>query len=180
MRDILKLGLKLLVIAAVAGLALGGVYAVTKEPIAEQERLAQVRSRQAVLPEAQDFVETEEGSGIYVGLSAEGETVGFCTSVITSGYANEIEVTVGVDTEGVITGVSVGGTNFQETAGLGARTKEEAFTDQYRGLTGDIALSKDGGSIDAIASATTSSRAVTNAVDAAQKLLLEVIEGGAY
>jgi electron transport complex protein RnfG len=73
--------------------------------------------------------------------------------------------TVGVDNDGVITGISVGGSSFSETAGLGARAKEAWFAEQYIGKASPIALTKDGGEIDAITSATITSRAVTTAVN---------------
>ncbi|MDO4544179.1 MAG: FMN-binding protein [Clostridia bacterium] len=171
MREIAKLGLKLLIIAAVAGLALGLVNAITEEPIAEQARLAQIASRQEVLPEAVDFRLIDEENGVYEGVDANGTVVGKCITLTVSGYAGEIEVTVGVNSDSVISGVSVGGSNFQETAGLGARVKEAWFTDQFKGMAGDMAISKDGGTVDSVASASISSRAVTNAVDRAFKIL---------
>lgn len=177
MREILKLGLKLFIIAAVAGLALGGVYVITEGPIEEQTIAAQNAARREVLPEASSFELVDSGKGIYAGMDQSGTVVGYTLARITIGYGGEIEVTVGVSLEGVITGVSVGGTNFSETAGLGAKAKEPWFAEQYKGLSGDIALSKDGGTIDAISSATITSSAVTHAVDDAFKALMEYMEG---
>ena len=47
--------LRLLIITVCAGLILGVVYTVTKEPIAEQARLAADESRKTVLPAAVSF-----------------------------------------------------------------------------------------------------------------------------
>lgn len=175
MREIVKLGLKLLIISAVAGLALGGVYAITEQPIKEQTIAAQNAARQQVLPEAADF----KGDGeVYIGSDAEGNIVGYCMSKKTKGYGGDIEVTVGMDSEGKITGVSVGGESFSETAGLGARAKEPWFTEQFIGKSGSLSITKDGGEIDAISSASITSRAVTGCVSDILKELAAYMEGG--
>ena len=176
MREILKLGGKLLLIAVVAGLALGVTNEVTQGPIAEQALLSADTARREVLFAADTFEEVEEG--IYRGTDAAGQTVGFVTTVAENGYGGEIEVTVGIGMDGVITGVSVGGEDFSETAGLGARVKEEAFRAQFAGLTAPVALTKDGGQVDAVTSATISSTAVKNAVNRACELLTPYAERG--
>jgi len=52
-----------------------------------------------------------------------------------------------------------------ETPGLGARIAEEGFRSQFKELTAEeIALSSEGGKVDAVTSATQSSRALTNGV----------------
>ena len=55
MREILKLGGKLLLLTAVAGLALGLTNAITKGPIAEQAIAAANAARKAVLSDAATF-----------------------------------------------------------------------------------------------------------------------------
>lgn len=168
MYEILKLGAKLLAIAAVAGLALGFTNSVTKEPIREQELAAQQVAREEVLPLAVSF-ETRACGAVdeaFVGLDAGGKIVGATGKAVVTGFGGPIEITVGVDNNGVITGVSVGGSAFKETAGLGAKTKDAAFTAQFAGEDASVALTKDGGTIDAVTSATVSSAAVTNGIAA--------------
>ena len=53
--SILNLVLRLVIITVCAGLILGLVYAVTKEPIEQQNIKKATEARQAVLPSAQDF-----------------------------------------------------------------------------------------------------------------------------
>lgn len=164
------LGLKLFLLAAVAGLALGLTNKVTAEPIRQQAILAAEAARTAVLPAAGSFTETTAPEGLldaYFGYDAAGTAVGKTGTIVTKGYGGEIEITVGVDLNGVVTGISVGGSSFSETAGLGARAKEPWFAEQFIGAVSPIAIAKDGGAIDAITSATITSRAVTKAVDAA-------------
>ena len=55
-KTMLKNALILFIITLVAGVSLGFVYQVTKEPIAYQEQLALIKANQAVFPDAADFV----------------------------------------------------------------------------------------------------------------------------
>ena len=168
MRRILILGLKLFVLAAVAGLALGATNMITSGPIAQQAVVAADVARRSVLPTAENFTEQTAPEGLlnaYAGYDAAGKLTGKTGTIVTKGYGGEIEITVGVDINGVVTGISVGGSSFSETAGLGARAKEAWFAEQYIGKSSPIALTKDGGEIDAITSATITSRAVTTAVN---------------
>ena len=71
-------------------------------------------------------------------------------------------MTITLDGEGKIASMTVGGANFNETAGLGARAQEAAFTDQFIGKSGVLAY---GEGIDAIAGATITSTAVLEAVN---------------
>ncbi len=170
MRKVLILGLKLFAIAAVAALALGLTNMVTASAIAQQQVEAAQAARQAVLPAAQKFTEQTAPEGLkdaFAGYDANGALVGKTGTIVAKGYGGEIEITVGVDNDGVVTGVSIGGSAFAETAGLGARAKEAWFGGQYTGKSAPISLKKDGGDIDAITSATITSRAVTKAVNAA-------------
>ncbi len=176
MRETWTLCWKLLVIALIAGLALGAVYAVTKAPIEQQQVEAANAARAAVLPDAATFVEKAQ-TGVFMGYDKTGVLCGYATTGVCKGYGGEIEVTVGMNLDGEITGVTVGGTNFSETAGLGARTKEAAFRDQFIGMSGQIALKKDGGTVDAVTSATISSRAVTGEVNALLAMLSAEIGG---
>ena len=181
MRDLFKLGLKLFAIAAVAGLALGFTNMVTSGPIAEQQMAEANAARIKVLPAAASFNAKEDPGAldeIYEGLDAAGTPVGYTGMITVTGFGGPIEVTVGVDRQGVITGVNVGGTDFSETAGLGARTKEDWFGEQFIGMSGHVALKKNGGEVDAVTSATISSNAVTNGVETALTELTPLAKGG--
>ena len=174
MRKVLILGLKLFLLAAVGGLALGITNMVTAGPIEQQTIIAAENARKAVLPAASSFTAAETPVGLmdaYAGYDAAGALVGATGTIVTKGYGGEIEITVGIDKDGVLTGISVGGASFSETAGLGARAKEPWFMEQYIGRSTPIAIKKDGGEIDAITSATITSRAVTQAVNDAVLLL---------
>ena len=168
MRKVMILGLKLFLLAAVAGLALGLTNMVTAGAIQEQQIKAAEAARKAVLPVAETFTEATAPEGMkdaYAGYDASGVLTGKTGTIVAKGYGGEIEITVGIDQSGAVTGVSIGGSSFAETAGLGARAKEPWFAEQFVGKASPIAIAKDGGEIDAITSATITSRAVTNAVE---------------
>ena len=175
MREILKLGGKLLLLTAVAGLALGLTNAITKGPIEEQAVAAANAARQTVLGGAETFeqvLENENGMDeIHRGLDASGNVVGYTGKITTRGYGGPIEVTVGVDAEGKLAGIQCGGSGFSETAGLGAKVKTAAFSDQFAGLATPVALTKDGGEVDSVTAASISSGAVCNAVNIAAEYI---------
>ena len=169
----------LLIITLVAGLALGGTYALTKDPIEQQALLTAENARKAALPDAESFEELtlEEGASVdwaYAGLK-NGETVGYVAQKTVNGFGGKVEVIAGVDTQQApdtftIGGISVGGSNFSETAGLGARSKEPAFTEQFNGKIYPISYIKAGGTptestVDALTSATITTTAVVNGVN---------------
>ena len=97
-------------IALVAGLLLGFTNELTAPVIQQQTRIKDEEARRAVLAQAEEFqaVQLPEGAGLdscYQGL-AGGETVGYVAQATTKGYGGEIQVTVGMDTAGIITGIS--------------------------------------------------------------------------
>lgn len=148
-------------IAVIAALLLAGTNLITKDRIAEQALQAQHASRIAALPGVSGFEEMqEEAEGIdncYAGLAADGSVMGYVVQTTVKGYGGEIEVMVGVDATGAITGLSAGGSNFSETAGVGTRVQEEAFTGTFIGLT---ATPVAGENVETLSGATVSSKAV--------------------
>ena len=88
------------------------------------------------------------------------------------GYGGDIGVVVGIDVaENDIYGVGV--TTHSETAGLGARAKEDPkFTAQFAGqdITSPVKVTGDGGNINALSGATITSRAVASAATQAGEI----------
>ena len=56
---------------------------------------------------------------------------------------------------------------YSETSGLGSNASKPAFKDQFIGKSGTLAVSKDGGEIEALTGATITSRGVTESVNSA-------------
>ena len=73
-----------------------------------------------------------------------------------------------VDDSGAIIAMTVGGDQFAETKGLGAKAREESFTSQFIGKKGTVALGTD---VDAISGATITTEAVVKGVNEALKAL---------
>lgn len=164
-------------ICAVAGLALAGVYEVTKEPIAYQKKLEVIRSLQAVLPgldtDPESFyvdMKREDGTPVRVFRSAGegGDTVaGVAFQVIApDGYSGNIYIMMGVLPDGKLGGIEI--LAHAETPGLGSLIVKESWKDQFKGRSLDntnFKVKKDGGDIDQLTGATISPRAVTGAVE---------------
>ena len=155
----------LTIIALIAGLALAATNMVTAGPIEEQRVKAILAARTAVFPEASEFVDlpaaASSGLDSIVEAKSGSDTLGYVLQITVAGYGGPIEIIMGVDTYGAITGLSVGGSKFAETAGLGTQVKKPAFTDQFVGLAEMPTIH---GNVDTISGATISSSAVINGV----------------
>ena len=180
-KDMFKLGLNLLIISAVAALLLALTNSVTSSTIAQRNEQANAEARKLVLESAQDFEEVKdvktdnskgvEVSEIYEAKDSSGNTVGYTLKVLPSGYGGTIELMVGIDSaKGQVSGINV--VSNSETAGLGAKSTDPEFSDQYKGKPlEELSVLKNGTpgdtEIKAISGATITSTAVTNGVDAA-------------
>ena len=160
----------LMVICLCSGLLLAAVNMVTAPRIKEQELLAKNATMVKLIPEAKDFedLELQESRFSIDSLTAakddKGGVIGYVGQSTVNGYGGPIAVTTAVGMDGLIRGISVGGDGFAETPGLGALTKEAAFTDQFIGKKPTIVLNQDG--VDTVSGASTSSRAVVSGVNA--------------
>ncbi len=169
--------ISLFLICLVVTAALALTNNVTAGKIAENEQQSKSESMKAVCSEAQSFDELIPDV-LYEGKNEGGETVGYAISTATQGYGGQVKVMTGI-ADGKIIGVDVF-YNDDETPGLGKNTSNASFRDQYKGLdvSSDIVVSKDASSgsaqtVDAVTSATISSRAVTKAVNEALKIYTE-------
>ncbi len=184
MNKIVKNTLILTLITLVAGLGLGVVYEITKEPIAIAQENAKKEAWLQVFPEAgmDDFdladVDQDAAAEVVAELGVKATvdevcSVGDLGYVITTtdkeGFGGDIQITVGITNDGVVNGISI--LSINETAGLGMKAKEPTFYEQYQGKqTEQFYVAKDGGTgeaIDALSGATITSRAVTGAVNTA-------------
>ena len=160
-------------ITVAAGLSLSVTNEVTKEPIHNQAVLAEAKAKQEVLPEAEAFdpVELAEDAGMELFAGKAGDqVVGYVGKVIVNGYGGPIDVIAGVNADGMVKGINVGGPSFSETAGLGAKSREKAFTDQFVNKLSPIRVikasdPKTDSSVDAITAATITSNAVVGGVN---------------
>jgi len=107
----------------------------------------------------------DEEKTFFVGSYESGATA-VAFEEFGTGFGGEIGVMVGIDLEDdTVLGAAV--TVHSETPGLGAKAKnDQAFVNQFKGLpvTATVAVTQDGGKIDAISGATMTSRAVCEAI----------------
>lgn len=191
---IIKDAVALFVITLVAGLLLGVVNQVTKEPIAASQLKAKNEAYEKVFLENHVFEENPEiteklqgnsfqGAEIAEVLEAkdeQGNVAGYVMNLLAKeGYGGDIAIVAGVQKDGKLTGISV--LSHSETAGLGAKCTEESFTSQFDGLQGPvISYSKTGKSseneFDAISGATITSSAVMKGINAG----LEFLQANGY
>ena len=176
-KDMFKLGLNLLIISAVAALLLALTNSVTASTIAQRNEQANAEARKLVLESAQDFeqvkdAKTDNSKGVEVSEIYEAKDAsGYTLKVLPSGYGGTIELMVGIDSaKGQVSGINV--VSNSETAGLGAKSTDPEFSDQYKGKPlEELSVLKNGTpgdtEIKAISGATITSTAVTNGVDAA-------------
>ena len=167
---VLRLSLTLLAITAFVALALAGVNALTAEKIAQEKQAKMLAAMEQVLPGAQGLESvafTDETGTVKTVYKSE---AGYVVEVNPAGFGGTITMMVGILPDGTVNGVSV--VSHTETAGLGSvaaanTAAGESFRQQFVGQSGQLAVDKDGGTIDSITSATITSRAVTAGVNAA-------------
>lgn len=164
---ILRLTLTLLAITLVVAALLGIVNALTADRIEVlKNEKAEAAMRQVLAADSYEALPAE-ADGISAAYRAG--DVGYVVRVNVGGFGGTIDMMVGVDTQGIVTGVSV--ISHSETASLGANCTRADFRDQFVG-TDSPALTKDGGTVEALTGATVTSRAVTNGV----RLALDYVE----
>ena len=201
MNKIIKNTLILTVITVVSGLLLGIVYGITKEPIAAAQENTKQEAFRAVLSDASEFKELEdfdadsaaalleengyssdEITEVVEGLDASGELTGYVVNVTSSeAYDGELELSVGIASDGTVKGVEM--LSISETAGLGMKADEAEFKDQFKDKKVEkFSYTKSGeegdDKIDAISGATITTNAVTNAVDSALVYFQNELGGG--
>lgn len=192
--SIMKDALALFSITLVAALALGFVYEITKDIIAQKEAEAKAAAYFAVFAEAKVVDDTDEKLNQMVADSKEflltngieGTTIeevcvakdenqkaiGYVMTVTShEGYAGDIQLSLGVRADGTLTKIEI--LSIKETAGLGMEAQNEKFKGQYTEVKTDAfsviksqAVKSSDSEINAISGATITSSAVTNSVNA--------------
>ena len=170
--NVLRLGLTLFLITAVVAGLLALVNGVTEDKIAALQAEKTRAAMTAVLREGDTIGEPVEDfkddTGLIRGVTAT--SGGWVIEAAPSGFGGEISMMVGVSRDLKITGVSI--ISHSETSGLGANAAAKTlvgqdFRAQFMGGSGELAVTKDGGDVEALTGATVTSRVVTQGVNAA-------------
>lgn len=187
----------LFAITLTAGLILGFVYELTKEPIRLQKEKAVQEACAAVFESAASFEEMSYAPGeeqrlllaqegvkigtVYQAQAQDGELLGYVLqSTSSQGYGGNIVLYMGVALDGTLNGVSI--LEISETPGLGLNA-EDVLVPQFSGKKAESFTYTKTGSradseIDAITGATITTRAMTNAVNGGLSVAKELIQGG--
>lgn len=202
MNKIVKNTLILTVITLVSGLLLGFVFGITEQPIKDAQEKAKQEAYKSVLADAKEFeayadfdakeaasVISEAGYSddsideVAVGKDGSGEDVGYVITVTSKeGYGGDIKISIGILSDGTVKGIEM--LSISETAGLGMKSTEPEFKDQFKDKKVEkFAYTKTGekgdDKINAISGATITTNAVTNAVDTSLVYFQNVLGGSA-
>jgi electron transport complex protein RnfG len=169
--------LSLTLISLGASACLGFVYVMTKEPIELSLLNKKLNAIKQVVPDFtnnpnEDMFRLPTGDGDSLDIypaKKDGEIIGYAVNTYTkTGFAGNISLMAGFKPDGTIISISV--LEQKETPGLGTKMTEPGFKDQFNNKNPSefkLKVKKDGGPVDAITSATISSRAFCDAVQRA-------------
>jgi electron transport complex protein RnfG len=173
--------LSLSIICLTVAFSLAQVNKMTLKPIAEAKALKLQTAIGEVVPEfdndpvAESYMIASEGgdSLLVYPATKDGEVVGFAISSSSSGFSGEIQIMIGFDMDDKIANYEI--LQHAETPGLGSKMGEwfkdmESNSKSIIGRDmslGTLAVTNDGGSVDAITASTITSRAFLNAVNKA-------------
>ena len=202
MNKIMKDALALTAITLVAGIALGGVYEITKDPIAHQQALKKQKACKEVFADADEFeaveldadlvaqirkaldadgYEAQEVTEVMEAVDASDNSLGYVITVVSGeGYGGDIQFSVGIQADGTVNGISI--LSISETAGLGMNANTDVFKAQFADKNVDAFVvtkqgAKNDNEIDAISGATITTKAMVNGVNAGI-CAFEVLKGG--
>ena len=176
---VLKVAGTLTAIALVVAAMLGLVNSVTEGPIAAINEANTKAALAAVAPEGATFEAVEISDDVAAAAAQYASiteaytmsTGGYATKIVASGSQGNIEMIVGVDADGAVTGVSI--VSNAETGGIGSKVMENKpndagvpVLDQFIGMSGAGSLVVKS-NITPISGATVSTNGVTAGVNAA-------------
>jgi len=196
-RESIKNTFSLMLITLIAGVLLGLVYEVTKEPIANEKQRAKEEAYKAVFADADSFDEVDIESAkeiigeydddynadideVMTAKDTAGKLIGYVLTVTDhEGYGGDIQFAMGVRMDGTLNGISF--LSIGETAGLGMKATEDTFKDQFKDKkVSKFTYTKSGSTgddeIDALSGATITTNAVTNGVNAGLSFINALIE----
>ncbi|MGE5554487.1 MAG: RnfABCDGE type electron transport complex subunit G [Betaproteobacteria bacterium] len=187
MREGLRLVIVLTIVSLVAGAALAYTYQATMPRIRVNEAKARQEALKSVVPGTQRFttttvkVQLTGATGktesreveVYRCVDGAGKLVGLAYIAEPSGFADTIQVMVGLDPVArKILAIRV--LDLKETPGLGVKVKEEKFTRQFKGksLSDAFVAGRSGTDVQAVTGATISSKAVARGVKESAEAVL--------
>ena len=156
--EYIKPALVLVVICLVVSFLLAFTNSKTAPVVAENARIEAERTRQEVLPGSGTFTELDVSAvpGVETAFRDDGGA-GYVATAGYKGYGGIVTVTVGLDNDGKVVGISA---NVKtETPNVGTKAGQDSYLSQFVGLSGGEAAE-----VDTITRATYSSTAARTGV----------------
>jgi len=178
--DLFKPAMALVIITITAAVLLGYVHTKTLKPIADQQLKIETEALGVIFNTALDSrkqIDIPENSPITRAYQVYGggKLKGYAIFTSPAGYSGPVDMVVGIDTAGVVLGIRI--LRHTETPGLGSNAENPAFTEQFKGKSGMLKVTKaapGSDEIQAITSATITSNAVTNGVNDALRFFWQL------
>lgn len=186
MREMIRPTLVLFIICLAVGTAMAFTNSATADKIAQRIVEDAQTARRNVIPEADSFIKLDmtriqkalpkkDSDVIWEAYLAKknGNNIGYVFLAKPKGYAGEINVMVGIASDGSVSGVEIG--DNKETPGLGSKAKDKEFKGQFYGKKYDAINvvkrrpQKDD-EVQAISGATITSKAVSRGVQQASRI----------
>lgn len=179
-------------ITLVASAGVGAVNLITEEPIARAKEAATVAALNEVLPAFDRTVPAEmmidEMPITVYTATKEGAVTGYAVQTMTKqGFGGAVRMMVGFTPAGEVVNVNV--LEQTETPGLGTKMADEGNPllgsiqgqrlEEKKLVDGKLAVTKDGGDVDALTAATISSRAYVDAINRAWMAYKSAVTGQA-
>lgn len=163
-----------LVIAALLGL----VNQVTAGPIAANNEKTVQDSLKVVMPAdsyeeveySEETVTIDNGTAVpVIAVYKAGEEGYVVETNSPNGFGGALDMMAGINTNGEVTGIAI--ISHAETSGLGSKSTDPVWQEQFKGAADVVSVTKDGGTINAITGSTITSRAVCDGVNAARAVV---------
>lgn len=175
----------LLAICLAAALLLGAVNQITKPRIDAIRKAKKEAAMSRVLP-ADEYIPlesklTKNVTGLY-SAAVNGAETGWVVETTASGSQGTITMMVGVDMDGIVTGVSI--VSHSETPNIGTKVvADQSVLDRFVGMShenGEITVNSGTNRFDGVSGATVSSRGVAAGVNAALEMIADLhsVQGG--
>lgn len=182
--NLINMVLCLTAVCLVCAAILGFTYNLTSEPIekanvkALQDALALVLPSEGTISPEPQYIEMDGTTYEYYVQTVDSLNCCWAVKSTVNGFGGPLTVLVGMEPGGIVHATKV--LSHSETPGLGAKCQTDTkFLGQFEGFdtnAGKLAVTKDGGDIDAITASTITSRAYTLAVANAAKVVLKIQE----
>lgn len=181
-KEIIRVGLILFAITAIAAFLLAFANKITAPLIEINNKLKTEESMKVVMENAETFVPCDyagdEVNEVYFAKDSSGALIGLCVVSAENGYGGAVNVMIGIGLDGKVTGIDI--ISHSETPNLGSNADKDEFKNQYIGKTSGITAVKgnaEDNEISAMSGATVTSKAVTaavnNALSVAEKIMRE-------